>query len=169
MVVTEPTLGRSNKVSVKTDSIHVPSPKLSPSEQGKQYAKYGKLGGRPRVSDLVQSGEAFEKTKDHWTEIALDLISQAKALTREIKKQPSKELTSRLSQVIVQAGIAFDKVEKTKSGGGQEVDIHPFLAKKLASKVIDNQALTAKVALLSEECDRYKMLLQASDEGMIGP
>jgi hypothetical protein len=161
MLVAEPTLERSNKVSVKSDSKPIELSGKSDTPRNK--------GGRPsnaqRNAMLDNEGEAFESIKRKWTFISHKLADEASKAARDHKKLDGKSLVA----LCTAAGIAYDKRWSKQVGDAQEVAIPPVLAERMTSKALGLQALTAKVALLSEECDRYKMLIQAADEGMIGP
>jgi hypothetical protein len=170
MLAAEPTLERSNKVSGKTDSGTVAEITHSGRGRSREYLKeIAKKAGRPKSSTrsvtTMEEGEAFESIKRKWTFISHKLADEAAKAARDHKKLDGKSLVA----LCTAAGIAYDKRWSKQVGDAQEVAIPPILAERMTSKALDLQALTQKVALLSEECDRYKMLIQAADEGMIGP
>jgi hypothetical protein len=152
-------------VSVKPDTSKE-KPKGQPAEYMRTIAK---LGGQARqAKKITDNGQAFEKSSEQVAMVALDLGEQVQSLLRAHKRGES--VGQKLQQFSTSFGIWFDKLHKISAGQtGMDVDLNPKLAQSITSKVSGLQALTAKVALLSEECDRYKMLIQAADEGMIGP
>lgn len=115
------------------------------------------------MARLADEGKAFEIIKDKWTLISDTLADEALKAARSRKKD-GKSLVATCTA----AGIAYDKRWSKATSDSQEVDVPATLLASVSSKLTANQSVTAKVAVLGQDCDPDPDMLRQAMEDLLG-